>query len=111
MVEVGLLLVGLIFGFIAGRNSVGGEKIFSKLSKEINIAKNSTIKEGHMKPQYHGFHDGFNALNQCTECSIIGLYEDLHTASPCPYCGGKTKGTKPGKYMLVDNEYQWILKK
>jgi hypothetical protein len=66
------------------------------------------IRKGHMKPVYYGYTGGFSATNQCSNCGIIGLYEDMHTIKPCRDCGGKVKSYGAAKWMMVDGWLQWV---
>lgn len=58
-----------------------------------------------MPPQYYAYKEGFANLNKCTDCGIIGLYEDMHEVEPCIKCGGKVKNTKPGKWDKKLNKW------
>ena len=60
----------------------------------------------HLPPKYHAYEGGFTNLNQCVDCKLLGLYEDIHEVDPCPECGGKVWNTKPGKW----EDGKWLLR-
>jgi predicted RNA-binding Zn-ribbon protein involved in translation (DUF1610 family) len=67
-----------------------------------------------LKPRYHGYVKGtFANVNKCSNenCGLIGLYEDLHTANPCPECGAKVIRNGSAKWAQspeFDNSFMWI---
>lgn len=112
-------LVALVF-FILGnltpkikiekpRNEkVGSDNVFLNNNvPPLTRRKMINIKKGHMKPMYDGYSGGFSNTNQCSNCSLIGLYEDMHTINPCRDCGGKVKPYGAAKWMMVDGQFQW----
>ena len=73
--------------------------------RKINLEK-----RGHLKPEYYGYTIGSYAnVNNCSNCKVIGLYEDLHEVNPCPICGGKVVRNKAHKWGVGDDGlWQWI---
>lgn len=59
-----------------------------------------TIEEGlHLAPDYHWYRKGtFHNVNKCKECKLVGQYEVMHAANPCPNCGGGITNSKAGKW-------------
>jgi hypothetical protein len=59
----------------------------------------------HMEPMYHGHAKGaFTDITSCVRCNLVGLYEDLHPARPCPDCGGDV--VESGVAKWEDDQWQ-----
>ena len=65
----------------------------------------------HLEPKYHGYDGGYDLVTKCQTCSMIGLYEDQHPVKPCHFCGGKVETEGAGRWEMINNEYQWNLRK
>jgi predicted RNA-binding Zn-ribbon protein involved in translation (DUF1610 family) len=105
-------LVFLSLGFIIGRRidfQVKKEEKKGRFAPPPPPPKIQQIKEGHLLPRYYNYVKGrFAKVNRCTSCGIIGLYEDIHEASPCPYCGGGVMRWGAAKWDKVDGIMQWV---
>lgn len=100
-----LIGVILILLYINAEKGKKGKDIKFKI-----IPPKKPVKENHLAPIYYGYSGGFTDLNTCSECSLTGLYEDIHAANACPSCGGKVHNSQSGYWGEIDGEQQWITK-
>jgi len=62
-----------------------------------------------LKPAYHTYSENAWAnINICTDCSMVGLYEDMHETTPCPNCGGRVKRNGVGKFSGKEVATGWF---
>lgn len=81
-----------------------------KPTQVINQTFSTTpVKSGHISPKYYGYHGGYWNVNKCNSCDRIGMYEDMHTASACPYCGGRVSEYASAIFKVHEGEKQWVL--
>lgn len=99
IISMALIAIGF---FIIGY-TIGGLKRKKKLETVMGIP----IKPHHLRPEYHGYHGGFWQTNKCQNCGTIGLYEDMHTARPCRFCGSKVSPYGPAIWREKDGMMQW----
>ena len=69
------------------------------------------VRPNHMKPIYSGYKGGWANVNLCIECNTIGLYEDMHEVNPCHRCAGKVVRYGAGKWVEIEGEWCWMIKK
>lgn len=89
----------ILFGYLIGKY-VKWSDLFEKHKTHIN----------HMPPKYYGYDGTYWNTNTCSSCELVGMYEDLHPANPCPRCGNKVYQQQASKWSIKNNQYQWISK-
>ena len=83
--------------------------IWSRIKNTFfGVVKKDSEGYWHHPPCYYGYRGGYDTVTICTDCKMIGLYEDCHPASPCYDCGGKVKDGHSGKYDY--NTGFWVLR-
>ena len=105
------MLIITVIWLILNRQNRLSKGVDTLVEPVISNISAKTCHSGHLNPVYHGYKGGYHAVNKCTECQIIGLYEDMHTIEPCSNCGGKVVRNGTAKWGNVQGVYQWIGKK
>lgn len=95
-------IIIFLVGFIIGQ-------LLPVKSSYFKILTPQKIKKDHLKPVYYGYNGGYAEVNKCPCCFLIGLYEDLHQANPCPRCGHKVQLYGAAKWMLKNGVKMWVL--
>lgn len=109
---IGYILIAAVFFFIGyfarlEKNKLSG--LPGHKNPPAPPKKRLSIKSGHLKPGYYGYiPETFANVNKCSNCKVIGLYEDIHTVNPCPICGGAVKRNGAAKWTQLDGQYQWV---
>lgn len=88
-----LIVVSFICGYVVAK---------------IKKIKRSTIREKHLSPKYYGYEGGYSIINKCSDCDLVGLYEDLHEANCCPECGGRVMRFGSGIWQNIEGVKQWV---
>lgn len=44
------------------------------------------------------------SISECSDCGVRAKYEDMHTISPCPNCGGKVK-ERVGRWVVLSSSF------
>lgn len=94
--------IGIVIGLLLAKYVI-------PLKAEVRqLIKTIPTDVDHLKPQYYGYKGGYNKINKCENCNLIGMYEDLHEADSCPRCGHKVKRNGSGIFQEVDGRKLWV---
>jgi hypothetical protein len=120
MIMIEFLIVSLVFltiGYYIGKGKAekrADEITYKKVAPPPPMPNFTKVLSGNLKPSYYAYERGTYAnVNKCSndKCGLIGLYEDLHTARPCPNCGHRVVSYGAAKWDNSpehDNALMWI---
>lgn len=107
--DIFIFFIGFIFGWVLNDLFTNSRKKFVEIDKpEIEFGG---VADNHLPPIYYGYNGGFANVNKCSNCGLIGLYEDLHESSPCPVCGAKVHRYGSAKWVKVNGFLKWAKSK